>query len=94
MRPYVGLNRVNCHRRVMCYEHIWTLIWFNVRINHEIDNVLDITAALIHELIPIDVIRLNTRSMRSKVFTLHGSFNNDTELFCFCENQIKRGRDI
>jgi len=45
----------------------------NVKINHEINNVRDLTAALIHELkaIPNDIIRHYTRSMRSKVFTLH-----------------------
>ena len=55
------LNRANCHRRllwahrhflqaqwakVMFYQHILTLVGLNVKINHEINNVHDLTAAL------------------------------------------------
>ena len=52
--------------REMFIKHIWTLVVLNVRINHEINNVRDLRAALIHEwkAIPNVVIRRNTRSMR------------------------------
>ena len=54
-------------------EHIWALLGQNARANHQINNVRDLTAALIHEwnAIPNDVIRRYVRSMRSRVLTLH-----------------------
>jgi len=57
----------------MFIEHIWTVVWLNVRINHDINNVPDFTEALIHEwnAFPNDIIRRYTRLICSKVFTLH-----------------------
>ena len=53
-------------------EHLWDLRGRKARKNHVINNINDLTAALVHEwnAIPADVVRRYVRSMRSRTLAL------------------------
>lgn len=77
-RNYLTRHNVNvlpwpaCSPDMNPIEHLWDLVGRKARKNHVINNINDLSAALVHEwnAIPADVIRHYVRSMRSRALAL------------------------